>query len=163
MPPAISNTSPLLYLYRAGIIDWLSQLFTEVWTPGAVIEELAEGRRRGYDVPTLDVLGWIEVVEPESMPHEWLALDLGAGELATMALALENPGRVVLLDDLFARRTAQAAGLTVWGTLRILLEGKKQGLTDRVEPIVMQLSAAGMWISDDVRRRVLKLAGEEGT
>lgn len=31
MAKAISNTSPLLYLYRFGIIDWLPNLFGEVW------------------------------------------------------------------------------------------------------------------------------------
>jgi predicted nucleic acid-binding protein len=33
MPKAISNTSPLLYLYRVGTIHWLPQLFEEVWIP----------------------------------------------------------------------------------------------------------------------------------
>ena len=32
---AISNTSPLLYLYRVGALDWLGVLFEEVWIPGA--------------------------------------------------------------------------------------------------------------------------------
>lgn len=36
-----------------------------------------------------------------------------------MALALENSDRVVLLDDMLARRTAQVAGLQVWGTLKV--------------------------------------------
>ncbi len=31
MPKAISNTSPLLYLYRVGVLDWLPKLFDEVW------------------------------------------------------------------------------------------------------------------------------------
>ncbi|MDQ7029174.1 MAG: hypothetical protein Q9O62_05035 [Ardenticatenia bacterium] len=44
-----------------------------------------------------------------------------------MALGLEHPERIVLLDDLLARRVAEAAGLQVWGTLRVLLEGKKGG------------------------------------
>jgi predicted nucleic acid-binding protein len=55
----------------------------------------------------------MKIVDPQSMPSEWLALDLGAGELAAMALALENRSRVILLDDALARRTAQAAGLVV--------------------------------------------------
>ncbi len=58
------------------------------------------------------------------MPSEWLASDLGVGEIAVIALALENPDRVVLLEDMLARRTAQGAGLQVWGTLKILLEAK---------------------------------------
>ena len=51
MPPAISNTSPLLYLYRINGLDWLPQLFGEIWVPDAVVQELDEGRKRGFDVP----------------------------------------------------------------------------------------------------------------
>lgn len=51
MPEAISNTSPLVYLYRIGVIDWLPQLFAEVWMPTSVSDELKEGQQRGYDVP----------------------------------------------------------------------------------------------------------------
>ena len=80
--------------------------------------------------------------------------------MGAMALALENPTRVVLLDDMLARRTAQAAGLTVWGTLRVLLEAKAQGLTDRIAPLVNRLSETGMWLSDEIRERILALAGE---
>lgn len=77
-----------------------------------------------------------------------------------MALALEHPTHVVLLDDQLARRTAQAAGLTVWGTLKVLLEAKAKGLTPAIEPFVTGLSNAGMWLSNDIRERILALAGE---
>lgn len=77
-----------------------------------------------------------------------------------MALALEHSDRVVLLDDALARQVAQAAGLEVWGTLRILLEAKSQGITESIQPLVNRLGDAGMWISDDIRRRVLALADE---
>jgi predicted nucleic acid-binding protein len=86
----------------------------------------------------------LTIVKPTSTPSEWLVLDLGAGEIAAMALALENQDRVVLLDDMLARRTAQAAGLQVWGTLKILLEAKSHGLIDTVEPYVTQLRDSGM-------------------
>ncbi len=78
-----------------------------------------------------------------------------------MALALENPERIVLLDDGLARRIAEAAGLTVWGTLRILLEAKSRGWIERVAPLLDRLVMTGMWISDDVRQRVLALADEK--
>ena len=163
MPEAISNTSPLLYLYRIGAIDWLPLLFGEVWIPAAVFDELKEGQRKGYDVPDPSNYGWLQIVNPRAMPSEWLSLDLGVGELAAMALALENPTRVVLLDDMLARRTARAAGLTVWGTLKVLLESKAQGLTDRIEPLVNRLSDIDMWLSDEVRQRILALAGESSS
>lgn len=160
MPEAVSNTSPLLYLHRIGAADWLPCLFKEIWAPDAVRGELLEGRAKGYDAPDIAAYPWLDLVNPQAMPSEWLALDLGAGELAAMALALENPARIVLLDDMLARRTAQAAGLQVWGTLRVLLEAKAQRLTDAVEPSVWKLSKAGMWISAEVRQRILALAGE---
>ena len=78
-----------------------------------------------------------------------------------MALALENQDRIVLLDDMLARRTAKAAGLTVWGTLKILLEAKEHGLTRQIAPLVDRLRDTGMWISDEIHQRILKLAGEK--
>ncbi|HSF44073.1 MAG TPA: DUF3368 domain-containing protein [Thermoanaerobaculia bacterium] len=160
MDRAISNTSPLLYLHRIGSLAWVQTLFSEIWIPQAVVEELREGARRGHDVPQPERLEGISVVDPRFVPSEWLALDLGAGELAAMALALENPDLIVLLDDSLARRIGQAAGLKVWGTLRVLLEAKAKGLTDSVSPLLSRLEAAGMWMSQDIRERVLALAGE---
>ena len=160
MLKAISNTSPLLYLYRIGAINWLPKLFDEVWIPEAVKNELFAGRSKGYDVPNPDDYPWLSVVNPKSMPSEWLALDLGVGEIAAMALALENPKRIVLLDDMLARRTAQVAGLQVWGTLKVLLEAKSHGLVDKIEPYITKLSESGMWVSAEVRQRILKLADE---
>jgi len=160
MPKAVTNTSPLLYLYRIEAIEWLPKLFDEVWTPDAVKNELLAGRTKGYDVPNPADYPWLKIVDPKSMPSEWLALDLGAGEIAAMALALENPSHVSLLDDGLARRTAHAAGLQVWGTLKFLLEAKSHGLIDQIKPYVTKLSDSGMWVSIEVKQRILKLAGE---
>lgn len=160
MPEAVCNTSPLLYLYRIGGLEWLPQLFDEVWTPEAVRSELQAGKGKGYDVPSPDDYKWLNIVNPKSTPSEWLALDLGAGEIAAMALALENPDKVVLLDDMLARRTAQVAGLQVWGTLKVLLKAKSTGMIENVGPYVSKLSDSGMWISAEIKHRILKLAGE---
>jgi len=125
------------------------------------VTELEAGQRKGYDVPNPGDYAWLQNVDPRFVPSEWLARDLGMGELATMALALENPNRVILLDDVSARRIAQAAGLEVWGTLRVLLEAKSRGMTESIEPLLDRLRDAGMWVSDNIRLRVLALAGEE--
>ena len=85
---------------------------------------------------------------------------MGAGELAALALALENPRSIVVLDDAHARRIAIAASLPVWGTLRVLFAAKSHGLVEDIAPLVARLIDSGMWISEDVRRRILVLAGE---
>jgi predicted nucleic acid-binding protein len=163
MVEAICNTSPLLYLHRIGGLPWLSVLFRFVITPIQVVNELAEGRRRGFDVPNPAEFAWIRVEDPRCTPSEWLSLDLGPGELAAMALALENPDKILLLDDAMARRTAQAAGLKVWGCLKILLEAKSGGLIENVAIPLDRLIDSGMWVSTEVRQRILILAGEKLT
>ena len=160
MAKAVTDTSPLLYLYRIGKVDILPQVFEEVLTVPAVVSELAEGQAKGYEVPKPEEYNWLRVVSPQKMPSEWLASDLGKGELETMALALEHQEKVVILDDVLARRIAQAAGLEVWGTLRVLLEAKRQGLLSSMSSAVDELKDSGMWISDDIRQRILKLADE---
>ena len=82
MPKAISNTSPLLYLYRIDAINLLSKMFDEVLTAESVKNELLAGRSKGYEVPNPADYSWLNIVNPKSMPSEWLALDLGVGELA---------------------------------------------------------------------------------
>lgn len=156
----ISNTSPLLYLHRIDALNWLPKLCEEVRIPQAVAEELSEGRQRGYDVPHLQRYEWLITIAPSAMPSQWLNLDLGAGELAVLTLALAHPTCTILLDDRQARRIAQSAGLEVWGTLRVLIEAKSQGLIERVIDHVDRLESAGMWMSNEIRRRVLTLAGE---
>ncbi len=160
MPKAISNTSPLLYLYRIELLEVLPRLFDEVLTAPAVIGELKVGRVKGYDVPRPREYQWLRIESPNQVPSEWLVSDLGKGELETMALALEHREEIVILDDALARRIAQAAGLEVWGTLRVLLEAKQMGLIPELSSVVDALRDSGMWISEGIRQRVLKLAGE---
>ncbi|MGG6237498.1 DUF3368 domain-containing protein [Nodosilinea sp. AN01ver1] len=160
MPEAISNTSPLLYLYRIQALNWLPQLFDDIWIPSAVALELAAGQKQGYDVPRPKRYPWLRVVEPGVTSLDWQALDLGLGEIAAMSLALEHPAKIVLLDDMLARQAAQSAGLRVWGTLKILLEAKSQGLTTAIKPLVYRLDNAGMWLSEEIVQRVLALADE---
>jgi len=50
--------------------------------------------------------------------------------------------------------------LQVWGTLKVLLEAKSHGLVDKIEPYITKLSESGMWVSAEVRQRILKLADE---
>ncbi len=59
MSVAISNTSPLLYLYRIGGIERLEDIFQEVWVPEAVVEELKAGHERGYDTPSKLEYPWM--------------------------------------------------------------------------------------------------------
>lgn len=161
---AVADTSPLVFLGQIGRVDLLGALFGEVWVPEAVEAELRAGVARGHSAVALGRLPKLRRVEGRAPLPSWLAFDLGPGELAAMAVAVSATGQhpVVLLDDALARRIAQAAGLTEWGTLRVLLEAKKQRHVKEVGPQLDALVASGMYASESLRRRVLTLAGEAG-
>jgi len=40
------------------------------------------------------------------------------------------------------------------------LEAKSHGLVEQIEPYVTKLSDSGMWVSTEVKQRILKLANE---
>jgi predicted nucleic acid-binding protein len=160
MTEAISNTSPLLYLHRARVLPLLPKLFSQVIVPSAVVNELETGRRLGHAVPECRSTPWMQITAPMDTPPDWLAAEIGPGELAALALRRERGKGVLLLDDAHARRLAHSAGFEVWGTLKVLLELKAKGALTLIAPIVENLFGSGMWISPALRERILKLANE---
>lgn len=162
MPKVICSTSALVYLYRIKALKWLPQMFDQVWVPSDVLEELQRGLFIGLDVPHLFDYDWVRYADPQAtLPSAWLSQELNLSDLVTLSLCFEIPDAVALLDDGRARKTGHVAGLTVWGTLQVLLEAKKRGLIKRIAPYVNRLSAeAGMWLTEETRRRILRLAGE---
>ena len=64
------------------------------------------------------------------------------------------------MDDNAAKKTAKFLGLNVTGTLGILLKAKKEGYLEKVEPIMNELILDGLFISDTVKRYVIREAGE---
>ena len=161
MNRATCSVSPIIYLYRIGALDWLPKLFDEIWMPTVVLEDLLEARFIGFDVPSPFDLPWVQYEDPElTVPSAWMSLDLSSGEVAAMSLAFENRDCVVLLDDPLARRAAKNVGLTYWGTIKILLESKARGLTGKITPYVDKLASSSLLLSDENRRRILALAGE---
>jgi hypothetical protein len=89
-----------------------------------------------------------------------LVTDLGPGESHVLALALEMPGAVVIVDDFLARRTAEALHIPLTGTLGVLLAAKRAGLIGEIAPLLDNLQNLRFWVSPVTRTAVLKLAGE---
>jgi predicted nucleic acid-binding protein len=157
---AISNTSPLLYLHQVSELDLLRQLYGRVRLPPAVATELKADAVLGIAVPSPDAIDWLEirpVRNPDLIP---LINDLGPGEAEAIALGLEHPGSLIILDDQLGRRIGQAAGLRITVTLGVLLKAKRSGLIPSVAAILSKLRMAGMWIGDDLTAEVIGVAGE---
>lgn len=160
MPELICDTSPLQYLHQLGRLDLLPKLAEAVRVPPAVVNELAEGRAQGIDLPVPQDHSWVTIQAPESASALPLVTDLGPGEREVLALALESPDCVAVLDDKVARRTARRLDLDFTGTLGVLLDAKSSGLIDAVAPFLDRLDALNFHLATETRRLVLRRARE---
>jgi uncharacterized protein len=160
LPEVICNTSPLQYLHQLDLLDVLQALTDHIIVPPAVVNELAAGRAQGVSLPDPTALQWVTVRQPVSTPVLPLVTDLGPGETAVLALALESTDAVVILDDALARQVAAALDIPFRGTLGVLLDAKRAGLVATILPLLDQLQALRFRLSAHTREAILALAGE---
>lgn len=162
-PPVIRlvvNTSPLIHLAEANLLDLLRAAAPVVWIPESVAREI---RAYGENDPTARALAtqaWLEVQPVTAVPAEILAWDLGAGESGVLALARTFPGSTAVIDDLAGRRCAEALGLPLRGTVGLVLAAKQAGQITAARPILERLRDSGMYLSDAVLNRALSRVGE---
>lgn len=160
MPNVICNTSPLQYLYQINCLEILPALAGTVIVPEAVREELAVGLDRGLNLPKVDEYEWIILRSPKNQPVLPLSADLGSGEAEVVALALEIPDSLVILDDRLGRRSAELMQIPLTGTLGLLLDAKKKGFIKEISSLLDRLDQLRFHISSETRRAVLELAEE---
>ena len=136
--PVINNNSPLVGVLGLNLLFLLRDLYTEVWIPRAVEKEFLRKdpmvRRE-----TLKNTPWIKTVDLTDPQTAAVYVGLDDGETETLALANEHDARLVLLDEKVGRRKAKEIGLTVKGTVGILLEAKQKGLIDAIKPLFLPL------------------------
>ena len=89
-----------------------------------------------------------------------LVTSLGKGEKEVLALGLESPNHLLVLDDLVARRHADVANLNFTGTLGVLVLAKAQGLIDDVHQILLHLEELQFRVDAKTLRTIQHLAEE---
>jgi len=168
MPPAVSNSGPLIALAKLKALDLLPRLYDVVYIPQAVYDEaVVEGMRRGYkdafELSTfLSRVGW----KPERVlvPQDVDALELDLGEKESIAMA-EAKEALLLMDEEKGREEARCRGIKVRGTLGVLVEAYRHELIDESE---MRLYFKAIeedeeiWISPRLCRKVLEAVLGEG-
>ena len=157
MRKVLANTTPLIALANNDRLDLLNKLYGTIIVPQAVMDEivLEPARQRVRNASWIKV----ELIQDHSQKDIFRAR-LHAGEVEVMILAREQKADLVIMDDDAAKKTAKFLGLKVTGTLGVLLKAKREGYLDKVEPVINELIHDGLFVSDTVKRYVLKEAGE---
>lgn len=115
MDVVVSDTSPLRALAHLGFTDLLSQLFSQVWVPPAVVDELEHPIRTFRSVPVSTFSG-LGVKAPANHGYVLeLRRTLQAGESEAIALAIELRLKTVIMDEQAVDMWPPLSGLSALG------------------------------------------------
>jgi len=146
----VTNTTCLIGLERIGRLELLPQVFPVVFAPRAVQAEIGM------------TVSWLQVTVVKNLAVvAALRTQMDIGEAEVLALAIELGNVVVILDDKKARRVASQVGLSVIGTVGMLLRAKRQGIIPEIKPLLQALDEANFRLADALRQNALRLAGED--
>lgn len=153
----VCDTSPLILLAKIDRLELLFRLYEQVAIPVSVLDEARV--RSTEETTAIEALVENQAVEIERGSPEVLQsvpADLGAGERAAIAVAIETGADLVILDDRAGRRVARERDLSVTGTIGILIEARARDMIPSVRGEVDRLIEAGMWIDEVFYHRILQ-------
>ncbi len=153
----VADTSPIRYLVRIGEIDILTKLYAQVVLPGVVREELlaedglVEVREWARQLPA-----WVQVQTP-AKPLGISLPNLHRGESAAIALAEELKAPLLLIDDRIGMKVALERGLTITGTLGVLVEAAQSGFV-QIDQVLKKLQGTNFRATPGLYERALVMA-----
>ena len=161
MHKVIVNSTPLIVLCGIGELEILQKLYQEIFIPTAVFQEVT-AIEDSASMQIKAAYEWIHVKSIcDNREKKMYKAKLHAGEVEVMILAQEEGANLVIIDDNAAKKTAKYLGLTVTGTLGILLKAKRQGIVEKVSPLLSKMKQNGFYIDSRIEAFVLEQAGEK--
>lgn len=146
----ISDASPLIALADIGRLSLLQSMFGEVVITDVVRREVQA------DLPE-----WITVENVYDFDtYEALKQQLDPGEASAIALSMETPNCLLIMDERKGRSVAKELGVEVIGLLGIILKAKQIGLIESGEIVLGELEEHGLWLSSKLKTELLKNLGE---
>jgi len=164
MPAVVIDSSVLIALAAGEQFHLLREFYSTIHIPPEVWNETtASAKAFGVqEVRQAKAEGWLIVQSPRDLTKvSALPFNLQPGETEALALALEIPGSLLLVDDAQGRKAAAALGIAYTGTLGVLLRAKAEGKIPALRPVLGLLAArTTFWLSPVVESAALKQAGE---
>lgn len=160
MPKIVSNTTPIISLLKLNRLDLFQKLYTRIYIPYAVYEEIEAGKTKGY-YKDLSKIDWISITKIQDKHAIKFFLDLDAGEAEAIVLATEIKADLIILDEKLGRFHAKHADLKITGTIGVLVKAKSEGLIKELKPLLNELTDKDVWISEKLKSEILKRVNEE--
>jgi predicted nucleic acid-binding protein len=124
----VSDNSPLQYLVLIQCIECLPSLYGEVLTTPQIIQELRHPKTPAPIHAWLDSTPpWLRIESPAAVEA---FNNLDAGEASAISLARQRRADLLLIDERAGAQAARATGISVIGTLGVLIEAGLENLID---------------------------------
>ena len=158
----VSDTTPLLTLFKIGRIDVLNKLYNFVHIPFAVFEELTRNTEYPEEAEYFRNCPFLKVhselsAERVSLLQRATGLDLGESE--AIILADEKQPSLLLIDESKGRVVAESMKLTITGSIGILFAAyqKKLLTADEIDQSVTMLRGMNRFIGEKLFNLLLSL------
>jgi predicted nucleic acid-binding protein len=158
----VINTGPIIALVAAlGDLSLLRSLYQRLLVPYEVCQEILVGGPNGFAVNEFEEASWLQKWPDPLDIAPILINQLDIGEASVIQLALKEKIRMVCIDEPRGRRIARLSGLSLTGSIGILLRAKKEGHPLSIQSAIQRMQERGVWLSEQAVAFALKQAGEE--
>lgn len=157
----VINTTPLIALVAADGLEALPLLYQRVIVPLEVAEEIRAGGKDGFGVAEIAAARWLEIQTARTDIPAYLVNALDRGEAAVIATALDRSIPLVCIDEAVGRRVARLSGLTLTGSLGVLIKARQRGFPVDIRDAIDRMRERGIWLSQEVTAAALAAAGEQ--
>ena len=146
----ISDTSCFIVLTNIGELDLLHKVYEQIVTTLEIATEYGEL------LPE-----WVEIVTvADKYRQQLLEMQIDKGESSAIALALETPNSIVILDDYKARKIAEQLGITFTGTIGVIIKAKLKAIIPSIKPLLEKIKLTDFRLSADLELQALMEAKE---
>lgn len=159
----VSNTTPIVCFLKIGRLDILENIFNEITISQAVYEELTAKPDETKEISILKESSLFKIKPVEnkfavSLLQKQVGLDLGESE--SIVLAQELKAIILLMDERKGRRVAVENGISISGTLGVLVKAKQMNLVKEIRPLLNELITKDIRIGNNLLKKVLESVNE---
>jgi predicted nucleic acid-binding protein len=146
----IADTSCFIILANINELDLLHKVFGNIITTPEIASEY------GNELPV-----WVNIKSSADIQKQQiLETQVDKGEASAIALALDIPGCMIIVDDLEARLLAQKLNILITGTLGVIIQAKLMGLIPSIKPLLNKIRQTSFRLSNTLEEIAIKQAGE---
>lgn len=112
--------------------------------------ELRAAGPQAIGVSAFEQASWLDCQTSEVSLSPYLGNTLDRGEAAVIQTALNLNVSLVCIDETVGRRVARLSGLTLTGSIGILVKARQTGLDVSLEQAITRMREHGIWLSETV-------------